>query len=301
MRKPRHSIAGKLLTGLFIFLALSVTVFTVQYTRLARGAESSISYTIYENTLASGWDAQSPASGLSLAISPPLQPSSPLPTTGTSTAHFFTLPPGSRLPSDAECAARVRRSSWEPRPNNYQANHTNVYAQGYRLTGSYLKAYGYQSRVTGNFTGTTDELIQWAACKWGFDEDDVRAQAAQESWWRQSTLGDCGAATVPETHGCSSVGLLQVKGADTPPTHPGTWPYAYQSTAFNLDYALAIRRACFEGKEIWLGKDYHSGDLWGCIGRWFSGQWHDGGAQNYISQVKKLLADKVWLQPDFRF
>ena len=40
-------------------------------------------------------------------------------------------------------------------------------------------------RVTGNFTGTTDEILQWAACKWGIDEDLVRAQVAIESWWDQ--------------------------------------------------------------------------------------------------------------------
>ena len=38
---------------------------------------------------------------------------------------------------------------------------------------------------TGNFTGTTDEIIQWAACKWGFDEDTLRAQVAKESYWMQ--------------------------------------------------------------------------------------------------------------------
>ena len=30
------------------------------------------------------------------------------------------------------------------------------------------------ARVTGNFTGTTDMILQWAACKWGIDEDIVR-------------------------------------------------------------------------------------------------------------------------------
>lgn len=212
---------------------------------------------------------------------------------------LYTLPPGSVLPDDAKCASLVKRSSWEPRPDNYQANHTNVYAQGHRLTGSYLEQYGYQERVTGNFTGTTDEIIQWAACKWGFDAEDVRAQAVKESTWHQSELGDCGEVTVPETRGCASVGILQVKGANLPPTHPGTWPYAQQSTAFNLDYALAVRRACFEGKETWLGCGYHAGDLWGCIGRWFSGGWYDSGAQNYIALVKEQLALKRWLKPGF--
>jgi hypothetical protein len=219
--------------------------------------------------------------------------------TADPTGKFTTLPPGSPLPSDSECAARVRYSSWEPRPDNNTANHTNVYAQGYRLTGSYLARYGYESRVTGNFTGTTDEIIQWAACKWGFDEDTVRAQAVIESHWHQSQLGDCNGNTQPQTHGCSSVGILQVKGADIPPTHPGTWPYADQSTAFNIDYTLAVRRACFEGKEAWLGNGYHAGDIWGCIGRWYSGGWYGQGAVNYINSVQAIYANKDWLKPGF--
>jgi soluble lytic murein transglycosylase-like protein len=35
--------------------------------------------------------------------------------------------------------------------------------------------------VTGNFRGTTDEIIRWAAWKWGIDEDLLRAVAARES------------------------------------------------------------------------------------------------------------------------
>ena len=212
--------------------------------------------------------------------------------------HFSTLAPGSALPNESDCAARVRRSSWEPRPDNATANNTNVYVQGGRLTGSYLSQYGYESRVTGNFTGTTDEIIQWGACKWGIDEDIVRAQSVQESYWHQSTLGDCGGQTVPETHGCASVGLLQVKGADIPPTHPGTWPYAYQSTAFNADYMLGVLRACYEGKETWLGNGYQAGDIWGCVGRWFSGDWYKT-SQQYIASVQAIEARKDWLSSGF--
>jgi autotransporter family porin len=220
-------------------------------------------------------------------------------TSSSSNGHFSTLPPGSTLPSESDCAIQVRRSSWEPRPDNATANNTNVYAQGGRLTGSYLNQYGYESRVTGNFTGTTDEIIQWGACKWGIDEDIVRAQSVQESYWHQSTLGDCnGGPTVPQTNGCASVGLLQVKGADLPPTHPGTWPYAYQSTAFNVDYMLGVLRACYEGKETWLGNGYHAGDIWGCVGRWFSGNWYLT-SQQYIASVQAILARKDWLSPGF--
>jgi Immunoglobulin-like domain of bacterial spore germination len=43
------------------------------------------------------------------------------------------------------------------------------------------------NRVDGAFSGTTDEIIQRAACKWGIDEDIVRAQIIKESYWYQST------------------------------------------------------------------------------------------------------------------
>jgi hypothetical protein len=228
-------------------------------------------------------------------------PVSTTPKFDVSGGKFTTLAPGSALPSDADCATRVQRSSWEPRPDNATANNTNVYAQGHRLTGSYLSyinQYAYEQKVTGNFTGTTDEILQWGACKWGIDEDIVRAQAVQEGYWHQSTLGDCRGGTVPETHGCQSVGILQVKGADVPPTHPGTWPYAYQSTAFNVDYVLAVLRTCYEGKEDWLNNGYHAGDIWGCVGRWFSGDWYENSL-DYIASVKGILANKEWLQPGF--
>ena len=50
-------------------------------------------------------------------------------------------------------------------------------------------------RINGDFTGTTAEILRWAACKWGIDQDIVFAQAAVESWWRQATLGDWDDAT----------------------------------------------------------------------------------------------------------
>ena len=159
-----------------------------------------------------------------------------------------------------------------------------------------MQNYGYQGRVTGNFTGTTDEIIQWGACKWGIDEDIVRAQAVQESNWHQSDLGDCDGGVAPG--GCQSVGILQVKGADSPPTYPGTWPYASRSTAFDVDFMLGIMRACYEGKETWLGNGYHAGDIWGCVGRWFSGDWYQN-SQDYISLIQKHLAVKAWSKPGF--
>jgi autotransporter family porin len=227
--------------------------------------------------------------------SQPSQPSGSTPTptptaspTSSSTPGALpvsaTLPPGSALPSDATCAARVKRSNWEPRPENATANHTTGIKlgriDGADQTGQQLLA----PRIDGNFTGTTDEIIQWAACKWGFNTDIVRAVAVQESHWRQSTIGDNG----------QSFGLMQIKRT----VHDGTYPTSQTSTAFNLDYALAWRRACFEGYFNWV-PDAAKGDEWGCVGLWYSGSYNSSGALHYISLVKQHLADKAWLSPTF--
>jgi len=220
------------------------------------------------------------------------------------THTYTTLPPGAALPSEALCAGEIARDTWEPRPENTTANRNNAWVGGFRLRGSYVGSIyaAYEQRVTGNFTGTTDQIIRWGACKWGFDEQDVRAQAVTESTWRQSHLGDCGLTTQAETKGCASMGLMQIKGANIPATHPGTWPAGLTSTAFNIDYALAVRRLCYEGKETWMRKfnaTYAAGDLWGCIGRWYSGNWRDAAAERYITQVRATLTARPWLSPTF--
>ena len=92
------------------------------------------------------------------------------------------------------CAAQVRAGRRGP-AGQRQPNHT----KGFGAPAN--PPAGVYGRVTGNFTGTTDEIIQWAACKWGIDEDIVRAQTAMESWWHQSTVGDNG----------ESFGLMQVR------------------------------------------------------------------------------------------
>lgn len=228
------------------------------------------------------------------------------PTTQTAWTPDTLIPPGGQLPSDATCAARVKKTTWEPRPDNNQANHTNVYASGawrpHNLSSDPSQNYA-ASRVTGNFTGTTDEILQWVACKWGFPVDTVRAQAIIESYWHQNAQGDCnGGKTQSVTHGCESVGILQVRDADIPETHPGTWPYAYESTAWNADYTLGIRRACFNGMTTWLtqfNSSYKAGDLWGCIGLWYSGRFHDDAANGYIAKVQQALKDRAWTQSNF--
>ncbi|MBI1862839.1 cellulase family glycosylhydrolase [Candidatus Microgenomates bacterium] len=226
------------------------------------------------------------------------------------TAHFSTLPPGSVLPSDSQCAAQVRRSSWEPRPDNTTANHTiPIAGQDYNIMdwvqfGQNAQANTLRARINGNFTGTTDEILQWVACKWGVDEDLVRAQAQQESYWHQSQLGDntsdaAACAKIGETAPCyQSYGILQVKST----IHTVTWPAAKISTAFDADYAYGYWRSCYEGWIDWLKgghADYVPGDQWGCVGHWFSGDWHTPDALSYTSEVQQKYQNKIWTQGGF--
>ena len=167
--------------------------------------------------------------------------------------------------------------------------------------------------MDGAFTGTTDEIVQWAACKWGIDEDIARAQTAKESWWNQSTKGDWStypADQCPPGHGPGAdgrPGSARSRSASARSASAGdqAFPGVEQSTAMNVDYTYAIWRACYEGHEGWLnqverGRDYGAGDLWGCVGRWFSGRWHTPAAEGYIAEVQRYLNQRIWETGGFR-
>ncbi|MQA14999.1 MAG: hypothetical protein GEV09_12730 [Pseudonocardiaceae bacterium] len=214
---------------------------------------------------------------------------------------FSTVEPGTQLPSGAECAQRIERDPWEPRPRNAAANHS--VPQDHAVPAWTENGYAPEMnsriipRIDGQFTGTTNEIIAWGACKWGFDADMVRAMAVEESNWRQSETGDVtddpakcvGGDTAP----CpTSFGLLQVKHT----FRPGSYPYAQRHTAFNVDYALGAIRGCYEGWVTYLDSDYGPGDLWGCVGWHFSGEWKDPQAFDYIERVQEELDAKPWLR-----
>jgi autotransporter family porin len=237
---------------------------------------------------------------------------------GTGPSYFSTVPssqnglPPAGIPRpDATCAAEVRPAA-ENRPQNTTANDSvpaNPSAIPWADASYWTDFVADRNQVTGNYTGTTDEILQWVACKWGIDEDIVRADAVTESDWVQSTTGDnCG---VP---GEASYGILQVKNKDCSgnAVHGG-WPYTQNDTALDADYWGAHLRACYDGAfydgSPWLyngqtiaqviaanGQDYA---LWGCVGSWFSGRWYDSGAQQYISTVQGYYQSKPWLKPGF--
>jgi autotransporter family porin len=239
---------------------------------------------------------------------------------GGAGVQFHTLPAGSPLPSDATCAALVRRTSHEPRPANTVPNHvvpTAAQIAGldpWNSENAYdNRALALEARITGAFTGTTDELLQWTACKWGFDEDHIRAEAVQASDWTQPLAGDwttdpslcpSDAETRPTDGGveCApTYGMFQIVWR----YHKSAWPMFRDSTPFHLDYIFGLRRVCFEGWDTSQGAratsgvPYTANDEWGCVGAHFSGSWYDDGAKRYITAVMGQLAGRVWTTPGF--
>jgi hypothetical protein len=217
--------------------------------------------------------------------------------------YLLTRPAGSPLPSGSTCAAQVRREpSKEIRPTNIQANHTRG-IRGVTISAA-SPAYNAANakRVDGDFTGTTEQILRWGACKWGFDENLTRARAVVESWWYQRTHGDHSndpavCRRIGKSAPCyQTYGLLQVRGT----AHKGTYPYSERSTAFSVDYSNAWMRACYEGAfSQWMRNGYRKGDLWGCVGAYFSGKWYDPGAQRYIARIRQEVALQRWKQPNF--
>jgi len=108
--------------------------------------------------------------------------------------------------SDADAAAQIipmtenrtsenaNASSVAGDANHYRASPTELtsFLTSERFATGQLPAEAnpYAAYVTGGFVGTTDEIIQWGAAKWGIPVDWVRAQYVKESWWNQTTRGD---------------------------------------------------------------------------------------------------------------
>jgi hypothetical protein len=206
------------------------------------------------------------------------------------------------LPSGDACKGRIHASSWEPRPDNAKRNHVipNPAAVHAAFAGRPRAVGGAAdprwdgwllARVDGQFTGTTDEIFQWAACKWGLPDDLLRAIAVNESTWYQyltypsgravpnygsgdvftaasaasrrychfvARFGydyqkDLGPGICPQTF--SIVGLKSWQdpawGA-WPDNQNGTFSFNRDSTAFAVDYLGGELRGCYEGWQFWL-------------------------------------------------
>lgn len=225
-------------------------------------------------------------------------PHDPLPP--RSGGYFDTLPAGAELPEGAWCREQVRRSVWEPRPQNAALDREMLPEHALPPSPSFTTDFNrrFLPLIDGDFRGTTDETMQWASCKWGFDDDLTRAQAYMESTWRGDARGDrtmqadlCPPAERAPLPCPQSFGVMQLKAR----YYPGSYPLSAASLAFSLDYALAQQRGCYEGM-LFAGPNYASGDLWGCMGFWYSGRWRDQAAEERIVRLGDVLDRKPWLK-----
>ncbi len=218
--------------------------------------------------------------------------------------------PGSLPQSDAAAADCVRQAA-ETRPRNSGANHympTDSELASFR--GKYNSNNPLLRSVTGRYTGTTDEIIQWVAHKWGIPEDVVRAQFVQESWWSQTGLGDRRdgvdaslyppQARIDSDSVYQSMGISQLKWRPDGSMNPGIEPLRWKSTAFAADYYAAAVRYYYDGLCNFCGSGYSGGQGWQSIGAYYSPRpWWNEGAQWYVSRVQQRLSDRTWEQPDF--
>ena len=274
-----------------------------------------------------GLPTPTPSSPPMATLTPPptQKPTPPPPTPTPSAASTLTPTPAATATccpiADAAAAAMViLNPAFEPRTDNYPANTTVPTSAALAQVGtiSFLDSHGNNliGKVTGNYTGTTDEILQWASYKWGFDPDVTRAIAVTETHWHQYDIGDIGNGV--------SLGILQIKSADFPGTcspvslNGGNTSFvtdplclSHLMTAFAADYKLAYQRACMDGSIGYLNQDTPKAGyptyanatgntrLWGCVGDWYSGNWYDSGAISYIQTVQGYLSSKPWLQAGF--
>ena len=122
--------------------------------------------------------------------------------------------------------------------------------------------YRYVDGRDGLRHPSTDDLIQWAAHKWGIPEDWLRAEYVHETYWNQYFLGDSTPVSapwygqypapdrVPHTLNVyQSLGITQVRWAPDGSLHPGTEPLRWLSTAFNVDYQAATVRFYYDNPQ----------------------------------------------------
>jgi hypothetical protein len=228
----------------------------------------------------------------------------PMVATGAPPGGATTQPIGFQPLTSSAAASHVHRRSWEPRPQNGAYAHPPTAAQlssFHQSDDNYTNGCGLRQHVDGDFSGTTDETIQWAAWKWGIDEDVVRAEMQAESNWDHDYYtkhpGDNG-----ESFGLSQIRVKYYPGFSGSATDGGS---AASSMSLNADFYGYIIRDDMNGCEKWLvdydsaGHRYPPTDtqdaLWGAVGRWYSGEWWRSSSDSYRATVQKHLTDKDWI------
>jgi len=217
---------------------------------------------------------------------------------GNATPNPYTgIAPNNYIPSSAELSAFLN-------------NEVDSYGNGPAAQNP------YHQYVTGGFSGTTDQIIEWAAEKWGINANWLRAEYVVESDWNQNQWSDLATVAnvnayppqsrVSATQVNQSTGLSSVKWnhPDVNDSGTGTEPLRWKSTAFNADYQASQVRFYFDNpqglRSAWGDSTYRPCENWLSIGGWYNPYpWNNAGQKSYIQSVKTVQVNRPWTQPGF--
>ena len=164
---------------------------------------------------------------------------------------------------------------------------------------------------------STDDLIQWAAHKWGIPENWLRAQYVVESYWNHFNLGDQTTVSsnwyhlypyhsrIPNTSDVyQSLGIAQVRWIPDGSLEPGSEPLRWKSTAFNIDGQAAKVRFYYDNpsgaRSAWNDPTYAPCQKWPSIGGWYRPYpWGNPEQAGYIKKVRAYLDGREWVSPSF--
>lgn len=164
---------------------------------------------------------------------------------------------------------------------------------------------------------STDDLIQWAAHKWGIPENWLRAEYVLESYWNQFQLGDDTTVSsrwydlypyqsrIPHTSNVyQSLGITQVRWAPDGSLGAGTEPLRWESTAFNVDEQAATIRFYYDNpsgaRSEWGDRTYAPCQEWPSFGAWYTPYpWRNAGQAGYVRAAQQHLASHDWASHSF--
>jgi len=272
------------------------------------GATGSLSWSGGSSTRFGGWvlalaqngAVSTPSPTPTATPTPTPTPNGPTPTpspTPLAIPHFANLTPGATLPSDSTCQAEVDASPIgenAPWNQNDGTGYNSNNMQGRWITPSYFynsfpnsNAFGsasFFSAVNGDYTfnqyRSTDMILRWAACKWGVDENWVRAETDQESTWHQDCNQMHGGSFCNEAGDCNNFDQCG-SGTPTPPYCSGT------ADAPNISFNDGLKTyPVTDGSENFVGPNAFNGPH-STDGRTCSGVWDSWG----IIQSKSRYAE----------
>jgi hypothetical protein len=211
-----------------------------------------------------------------------------------------------------------------PAPNYYVPNSTELQAflsaknSNNQTPVQANPYYQYVDGLDGLTNPSTDDLVQWAAHKWGIPEDWLRAQYVQETSWNQFGLGDQATETSSDyaqypvqarvagssTDVFESMGISQIKWRPNGTVGAGSEPLRWKSTAFNMDVQAANVRFYYDDpnslRTAWGDPSYVRCQQWNSVGAWFEPYpWNNSGQQTYASQVQTHLNNRDWTTTSF--